>query len=263
MSGELIDIGSNLTHDSFAADLPQVIRRAIEAGVTRQIVTGADLDSSRAAAALAAAHPSTLWSTAGIHPHHAAQFDPARREELEELLREPRVVAVGECGLDYFRDFSPRAAQRSAFIAQLELAASCAQAGVSPPARRARGFRGHSRRAPSAAWSAGWRTASPAVRASSRITSSSIYRSGSRDGSAMSAAASSCAALCRASPRRASCWRPMHPTSCRAISSRGRHRAAMSPPSCPTSRARSRSCAANLSNCWPKRRRETPSHSSG
>jgi TatD DNase family protein len=123
LSGQLIDIGSNLTHDSFAADLPQVIRRATEAGVTRQIVTGSDLDSSRAAAALAAAHPSTLWSTAGIHPHHAAQFDPARREELEELLREPRVVAVGECGLDYFRDFSPRPAQRSTFIAQLELAA--------------------------------------------------------------------------------------------------------------------------------------------
>jgi TatD DNase family protein len=122
LSSDLIDIGSNLTHDSFAADLPQVIRRAIEAGVTRQIVTGADLDSSRAAAALAAAHPSTLWSTAGIHPHHAAQFDPARREELEELLREPRVVAVGECGLDYFRDLSPRTAQRTAFIGQLELA---------------------------------------------------------------------------------------------------------------------------------------------
>ena len=149
LSGELIDIGSNLTHDSFAADLPQVIRRAIEAGVTRQIVTGADLDSSRAAAAFAAAHPSTLWSTAGIHPHHAAQFDPARREELEELLREPRVVAVGECGLDYFRDFSPRPAQRAAFIAQLEIAARARQAGVSAPARRARGFRGHSRRAPS------------------------------------------------------------------------------------------------------------------
>jgi TatD DNase family protein len=123
LSGELIDIGSNLTHDSFAADLAQVIRRAIEAGVTRQIVTGADLDSSRAAAALAAAHPSALWSTAGIHPHHAAQFDAARREQLEQLLREPRVVAVGECGLDYFRDLSPRAAQRTAFIAQLELAA--------------------------------------------------------------------------------------------------------------------------------------------
>ncbi len=123
MSGELIDIGSNLTHDSFAGDLPQVIRRAIEAGVTRQIVTGADLESSHAGAALAATHPSVLWSTAGIHPHHAAQFDPSRREELAELLRQPRVVAVGECGLDYFRDLSPRAAQRSAFIAQLELAA--------------------------------------------------------------------------------------------------------------------------------------------
>jgi TatD DNase family protein len=120
---ELIDIGANLTHGSFAADLAPVIRRATEAGVTRQVVTGADLDSSRAAAALAAAHPTVLWSTAGIHPHHAADFDPARREDLRELLSGTRVVAVGECGLDYCRDFSPRAAQRSAFIAQLELAA--------------------------------------------------------------------------------------------------------------------------------------------
>ena len=79
MSGELIDIGSNLTHDSFAGDLAQVIARARAAGVTRQVVTGADLASSRAAAALAAAHPAALWSTAGVHPHHAAVFDEQAR----------------------------------------------------------------------------------------------------------------------------------------------------------------------------------------
>ncbi|HLN48743.1 MAG TPA: TatD family hydrolase [Steroidobacteraceae bacterium] len=124
MSDEFIDIGANLTHDSFAADLEQVIARAMQAGVTRQVVTGADLASSQAAAALAAAHPGHLWSTAGVHPHHAAGFDLSRCEELRELLSLSPVVAVGECGLDYFRDLSPRAAQRSAFVAQLEIAVS-------------------------------------------------------------------------------------------------------------------------------------------
>jgi len=120
---ELIDIGANLTHDSFDADRAQVIARAASAGVTRQIVTGADLDSSRAAAAMAAAHPGRLWSTAGVHPHHAAGFGASQRDELLELLRRPGVVAVGECGLDYFRNFSPPQAQRGAFLAQLEVAA--------------------------------------------------------------------------------------------------------------------------------------------
>ena len=122
MNVELIDIGSNLTHESFSADLAEVISQAAAAGVTRQVVTGADLESSAAAAALAAAHPSVLWSTAGVHPHRAASLDPAHREALHELLRQPQVAAVGECGLDYFRDLSPRAAQRAAFVAQLEMA---------------------------------------------------------------------------------------------------------------------------------------------
>ncbi|HTB28504.1 MAG TPA: TatD family hydrolase, partial [Steroidobacteraceae bacterium] len=124
LSHELIDIGSNLTHSSFAADLEAVMDRAVTAGVRRQVVTGADLASSRAAAILAAAHPGALWCTAGVHPHHATELEPGRREELEEMLSLPRVVAVGECGLDYFRDFSPRAAQRQAFVAQLEIAAA-------------------------------------------------------------------------------------------------------------------------------------------
>jgi TatD DNase family protein len=127
LSHEFIDIGSNLTHSSFAGDLGSVMDRAAKAGVTRQIVTGADLKSSRAAAALASSYPATLWCTAGVHPHHAAEFERARHEELEDLLSLPRVVAVGECGLDYFRDLSPRAAQRAAFIAQLEIAAASAK----------------------------------------------------------------------------------------------------------------------------------------
>jgi TatD DNase family protein len=98
--------------------------RALDAGVRRQIVTGTDLANSNLAAALAAEQPATLSSTAGIHPHHARDFNAPRHDELRELLRQPHVVAVGECGLDYFRDFSPRDAQRAAFVAQLEIAAA-------------------------------------------------------------------------------------------------------------------------------------------
>src|ERR1700683_3005283 len=97
--------------------------RALLAGVRRQVVTGADLASSRQAAELAACHPLRLWSTAGVHPHHARSFLAAQRSELTDLLRLKSVVAVGECGLDYFRNLSPPAAQRAAFIAQLEIAA--------------------------------------------------------------------------------------------------------------------------------------------
>jgi TatD DNase family protein len=123
MNISLIDIGSNLTHDSFAADRDEVIARALEAGVRRQIVTGADLGSSTQAAELAAAHPLILCSTAGVHPHHAQSFDTPLRAQLCNLLQLPHVVAVGECGLDYFRNFSPPEAQRAAFAAQLEIAA--------------------------------------------------------------------------------------------------------------------------------------------
>jgi TatD DNase family protein len=124
MKISLIDIGSNLTHGSFAQDRDAVMARALEAGVRRQIVTGTDLASSSQAAALAEAHTAHLSSTAGLHPHHAQSFDAALGEQLSLLLTRPVVVAVGECGLDYFRNLSPPGAQRAAFIAQLEIAAA-------------------------------------------------------------------------------------------------------------------------------------------
>jgi len=123
LSLDLIDIGSNLMHDSFAQDRDSVMARAVQAGVRRQIVTGADLSSSQQAATLAARHPARLWSTAGIHPHHAQSFAASQRAELRALLNMNRVVAAGECGLDYFRNFATPAAQRAAFSAQLEIAA--------------------------------------------------------------------------------------------------------------------------------------------
>jgi TatD DNase family protein len=119
----LIDIGINLGHDSYDGDRDAVLARARAAGVVQMMVTGASLAGSRQAIALARRHAGVLFATAGVHPHHAAELGEARLDELSELAAAPEVVALGECGLDYFRDFSPRAAQRAAFHRQLELAA--------------------------------------------------------------------------------------------------------------------------------------------
>jgi TatD DNase family protein len=101
--------------------------RAAAVGVVQMVVTGASSEGSRKAAALAHEHPGRLFATAGIHPHHATELagdeGSALAQELEALARKPEVVAVGECGLDYFRDFSPRDVQRAAFARQLEIAA--------------------------------------------------------------------------------------------------------------------------------------------
>jgi TatD DNase family protein len=121
---ELIDIGVNLTHDSFDGDRAAAIARARAAGVLHMIVTGTSVAASRDAVALAASRPECLRATAGIHPHHAAEWDDGAAASLRALLVDPLAVAVGECGLDYFRDFSPREAQRRAFESQLELAAA-------------------------------------------------------------------------------------------------------------------------------------------
>ena len=87
------------------------------------IVTGTSVTSSVQAAALCEARPRQLYATAGVHPHHAAEYDAHSTQALRALLANPAFVAVGECGLDFFRDYSPREAQRRAFAAQLELAA--------------------------------------------------------------------------------------------------------------------------------------------
>lgn len=122
---ELIDIGCNLTHDSFDSDRDEVIANARAAGVVQMVVTGASEDGSPKAAELAVGHPGILFATAGVHPHHAGDFTADTESVLRELHARPEVVAVGECGLDYFRDFSPRADQRRAFERQLELAVEC------------------------------------------------------------------------------------------------------------------------------------------
>ena len=119
---ELIDIGANLAHDSFDADRAEVLSAAREAGVGRIVVTGSSAESNEAAWRLAQEHPGDLFSTAGVHPHHASDYDQTTDNRLRELQAEPEVVAVGECGLDYFRNFSPPEAQREAFRRQLDIA---------------------------------------------------------------------------------------------------------------------------------------------
>jgi TatD DNase family protein len=120
---ELIDIGANLAHDSFDADRPAVLERAHAAGVAQLVVTGSSADSNRKAIELSRAHPGVLFATAGVHPHHAADLTTDALPALEAAANDPAVVAVGECGLDYFRDLSPRDVQRRAFGWQLEIAA--------------------------------------------------------------------------------------------------------------------------------------------
>jgi TatD DNase family protein len=119
---ELIDIGVNLTHRSFVADRNEVIRRASDVGVRVMVVTGTDLKASLSAYDLARKHPGTLFSTAGVHPHNARKCDPGTIESLRELASRDGVVAIGECGLDFNRDFSPRSAQEKCFEAQIQLA---------------------------------------------------------------------------------------------------------------------------------------------
>jgi TatD DNase family protein len=118
----LIDIGANLSHNSFDHDRDAVLQRARDAGVAKIIVTGASREHSPLALELAHRHPGELFSTAGVHPHHATEYTAECDFEMRELLAHAEVVAVGECGLDYFRDLSPRPAQRRAFELQLQIA---------------------------------------------------------------------------------------------------------------------------------------------
>jgi TatD DNase family protein len=120
---ELIDIGINLGHDSYDADRAAVLARAAAAGVHQMVVTGASVEGTLRAVELSRGSPQMLRATAGCHPHHASELTAGALLTLETCARESCVAAIGECGLDYFRDFSPRELQRRAFIAQLDIAA--------------------------------------------------------------------------------------------------------------------------------------------
>ncbi|MGE8386323.1 MAG: TatD family hydrolase, partial [Pseudomonas putida] len=107
---QLIDIGVNLTNSSFHDQQAAIVERALEAGVTQMVLTGTSLAVSEQALELCQqldASGQHLFATAGVHPHDAKSWDAGSERQLRQLLNEPRVRAVGECGLDFNRDFSP------------------------------------------------------------------------------------------------------------------------------------------------------------
>jgi len=125
MTTGLVDIAGNLTNKAFREDLPSVLARAEAAGLDAIVVAGVSTTTSRRGWEMAADHRGKmrLVATSGIHPHHASQGGPQALAEIAEIAEKPGCVAVGECGLDYNRDFSPRDDQRRTFEAQLEIAA--------------------------------------------------------------------------------------------------------------------------------------------
>lgn len=118
----LIDSHAHLDFPQFDDDREAVIERARGAGLVAILNVGADLASSRAAVALAEKYD-FVYAAVGVHPHDAKTVTPAVLAELRALARHPKVVAIGEIGLDYYRDLSPRPVQRRAFADQLALAA--------------------------------------------------------------------------------------------------------------------------------------------
>ncbi|MCG9754340.1 TatD family hydrolase [Shewanella insulae] len=117
-----IDIAVNLVGSPLEQECDTLINDAAAQGVSPLIVIGSSLDESQQAIDCVARYPNALYTTAGVHPHHASEWDTGSRERLTQLVKQSGVVAIGECGLDYNRDFSPRPKQREAFEAQLALA---------------------------------------------------------------------------------------------------------------------------------------------
>ena len=118
----MVDSHCHLQHERFDADRDAVLERAADAGIERILVPGWDIASSEAALALAARHGPLVRAAVGVHPHHAAATDAAGWRTLDDLARDPACVAIGEIGLDFFRNLSPPDAQRQAFDRQLALA---------------------------------------------------------------------------------------------------------------------------------------------
>ena len=118
----MIDTHAHVNHSDFADDLPVVLARAAAAGVETIVVVGYDLPSSRDALMLTQTYPS-LVATVGLHPHSASEFTPELFAELRRLTAESKIVALGETGLDFYRDISPRARQVESFRALAGLAA--------------------------------------------------------------------------------------------------------------------------------------------
>jgi len=118
----MIDSHAHLTDERFTDEVDQVLQRAGEAGLEAIVTVGTKLGNSRDAATLAAASP-LVYATAGIHPHYAEQATDDAFDQIRELAAQPRVVAIGETGLDYHYDNAPREVQRHSFERHLTLAA--------------------------------------------------------------------------------------------------------------------------------------------
>lgn len=118
----MFDIGLNLTSAQFAKDHDEVVARAFTAGVSGLLLTGTNLHESEQTRQMAQRYQH-CWSTAGVHPHDSSQWTHESAEALHRLAQTPEVVAIGECGLDFNRNFSTPEEQERAFTAQLALAA--------------------------------------------------------------------------------------------------------------------------------------------
>jgi len=117
----MIDIGLNLTHASLQHDLDDVLERAKAAGVSGYILTGSSVDNLESTIALAEKLENT-WCTSGIHPHHASTYDANMDALIRDCVKHPKVKAIGETGLDYNRNFSPRDDQIKSFEYHIEIA---------------------------------------------------------------------------------------------------------------------------------------------
>lgn len=122
LTAHYIDIAVNLIGSSLEKDIDGVISQAEQHGVSPLIVIGSDLLESERVIECCSQYPKKLYATAGVHPHQASQWSKTSRQKLISLAQSPSVVAIGECGLDYNRDYSPRSKQRAAFEEQLAIA---------------------------------------------------------------------------------------------------------------------------------------------
>ena len=122
----LMDSHAHIQTRQFDKDRDAVIQAAFDAGVERILVPGIEVETSRLAVQLASRYPGRIFAAVGVHPHDATEFTPDALITLRELAKAPGVVAIGETGLDYYRNLSPHEIQRASLIAQLE---PCARAG--------------------------------------------------------------------------------------------------------------------------------------
>ncbi len=124
MTVELTDTHAHLDAGEFSSDLDDAIRRAFDAGVTKIVTVGTGIESCKRCISLAVKYPQ-LYAAIGIHPHDAGKATAADIDRLREMARQPKVVGIGETGLDFYRDYSPRDKQAQVFRWQLDLAAEC------------------------------------------------------------------------------------------------------------------------------------------